>query len=231
MHPRPILKAASPALDLFNPPLPESSSSSSAPLPFTACTARSVFYSPHVHFPSTPGLTLTVGAAHSPGTYDRAPIAVSPNSCAMPARGDRVYGSPAAERVAPSGVGSYFHPRAFEACELEPVPALHPDLSSETDEWSSAEECASPTAASPESDVAVAVRVAGTPRFASSYSPAYPTPIPSTHTQAEFDHALSFLPHPPVLEKRRRSPGRRPRRPGCTFETDGAESESCLGGF
>ncbi|KAJ7045155.1 hypothetical protein C8F04DRAFT_1067890 [Mycena alexandri] len=219
MHPPPSILKASPEPDLFHPPLPESTSSN--PLPFTACTSR-VFYSPHVHFPSTPRLTF-IGATHSPGTYDRAPIAVSPNSCAMPERGGRVYGSPEQRCV-----GSYFHPRAFEACELEleqPVPLLHPDLSSETDEWST-EECLSPKSASPEPHVAV--RMAGTP---------YPTPIPSTHTQAEFDHALSFLPHPPVPEKRGRSPRRqsveRPRPPlkSVTFKVDDAESESCLDGF
>lgn len=219
MHTHPILKVPEP--DLFRPPLPESISSN--PLPFTSCTSR-VFYSPHVHFPSTPGLTF-IGATHSPGTYDRAPIAVLPNSCAMPKRGGRVYRSPSEER---RRVDNYFDPRAFEACELEveqPVPLLHPDLSSETDEWS--EECISPKSASPEPHVAV--RMAGTP---------YPTPIPSTHTQAEFAHALSFLPHPPGPEKRGRSPRRqsleRPRLRSLksdTFKADGAKSGGCLGGF
>ncbi|KAJ7696722.1 hypothetical protein B0H17DRAFT_874445, partial [Mycena rosella] len=136
-------------------------SSFSNPLPFAACSSRVMFSTPHVHFPSTPGLTLTADT-HSPGTYDRAPIAVSPNSCALPERGDRVYPTPSSPLK-----GSYFHPRAFEACETEPVPPLLPDLSSETDEW---EECLSPPQqSSPEPRVAV--RMQGTP---------YPTPIPST---------------------------------------------------
>ncbi|KAJ7146415.1 hypothetical protein C8R44DRAFT_898292 [Mycena epipterygia] len=208
MPPRPILKA------LPEPDLSKPESSISNPLPFAACSSR-VMFTPHVHFPSTPGLTFT-GNTHSPGTYDRAPIAVSPNSCALPERNGRVYRSAS---VPPKG--SYFHPRAFEACEAEAaeaaaeaesmsVPPLLPDLSSETDEW---DECISPQPASPE------------PR-------------------AEFDHALSFLPHPPALvpDKWRKAPAtgarhhERPRRRTAmersAFKepsTDG--SDGCLGGF
>ncbi|KAJ7447229.1 hypothetical protein FB451DRAFT_1103584 [Mycena latifolia] len=214
---RPILKAA-PQPDLTKPPLTESSSSN--PLPFAGCSSR-VMFTPHVHFPSTPGLTLTA-ETHSPGTYDRAPIAVSPNSCALPERGGRVYPTPSAPLQLK---GSYFHPRAFEACDPEPVPALLPDISSETDEW---EECVSPKSTSPEPRIAV--RMQGTP---------YPTPIPSTHSQAEFDHALSFLPYAPAPtrdpEKRRRSPhpGARYRerpRPSA-FSDPRTDCEGCLGGF
>ena len=46
----------------------------------------------HVHFPPTPGMvsaTVTV-PIHSPTSCDRAPIVVSPNSCALPERGGRV---------------------------------------------------------------------------------------------------------------------------------------------
>jgi hypothetical protein len=176
-------------------------------------------YSPHVHFPSTPRLAFT-GNTHSPGSYDRSCIAVSRNSCAMPERGGRVY-SPTSMRPRP--IGSYFHPRAFEACELDAtaVPALLHDLSSETDD----EECVSPKPTSPEPRVAV--RMQGTP---------YPTPMPirRTHSQEEFDHALSFLPHPPIsvpkrkLEKQRNS-SHRPRR-SVTFQ-DVADCDGCLGGF
>ncbi|KAJ7508430.1 hypothetical protein B0H11DRAFT_27805 [Mycena galericulata] len=225
MPPRPILKAL-PEPDLSKPGLPESAFSN--PLPFAACSSR-VIFSPHVHFPSTPGLTFT-GATHSPGSYDRAPIAVSPNSCALPERGGRVYRSSSV----PPPKGSYFHPRAFEACEAEPpvaVPALLPsDVSSETDEW---DECASPPqSVSPEPRVAVRMPVQGTPY--------YPTPIPSTHSQEEFDHALSFLPYPPVPmhlpEKRRNSSipryRERPRRSmDSGFTGLGADSDGCLGGF
>lgn len=39
-----------------------------------------------VHFPPSPSLTCTFDA-HSPLMYDRSPISVSPNSCALPERG------------------------------------------------------------------------------------------------------------------------------------------------
>lgn len=74
---------------------------------------------------------------HSPQTYDRKPIVVSPNSCGLPQRGDRKLYSPPAdfeverrERGRGRGhsgaagdhvKGSYFHPRAYEACEPEPL--------------------------------------------------------------------------------------------------------------
>ncbi|TCD63506.1 hypothetical protein EIP91_005339 [Steccherinum ochraceum] len=89
--------------------------------------------SPHVHFPPTPGLTST-HAVYSPTTYDRAPIIVSPNVCELPDRHDRMYSPPVAEfeiehiergRTKDRGnrnvKGSYFHPRAYEACEPEPT--------------------------------------------------------------------------------------------------------------
>ncbi|CAL1694702.1 unnamed protein product [Somion occarium] len=103
----------------------------SIPLPFAACGS---IFSPHVHFPPTPGLSET-HPAHSPQTYDRAPIVVSPNACLLPERHDRRVYSPTIEveierpqRGRPrsrtskhaSVKGSYFHPRAYEACEPEP---------------------------------------------------------------------------------------------------------------
>ena len=84
---------------------------------------------------------------HSPNTYDRAPIIVSPNSgcLELPKRGARKLHSPPADfdsdderrgrslsrepsrerddlSESPQGdvKGSYFHPRAYEACTLEP---------------------------------------------------------------------------------------------------------------
>jgi hypothetical protein len=43
-----------------------------------------------VHFPPSPSIASTY-ATHSSSVYDRAPIAVSPNVCALPERGDRTY--------------------------------------------------------------------------------------------------------------------------------------------
>ncbi|KAH9837372.1 uncharacterized protein C8Q71DRAFT_706633 [Rhodofomes roseus] len=144
--PRPILKR-----DSYPAPLAEE-------LPFTTCD---YILSPHVHFPPTPHMS-SLRFTHSPTTYDRAPIIVSPNGhLQLPKRGERKLHSPPAnfdnerrgrsrsrsssrERGgdSPEDVkGSYFHPRAFEACAPEPLevpttmldipspPILVPDLS------------------------------------------------------------------------------------------------------
>ncbi len=55
--------------------------------------------SPHVHFPPSASLTSTF-ITHSPNSYDRAAIIVSPNSLELPVRGDRVY-SPTSGRFRP----------------------------------------------------------------------------------------------------------------------------------
>ncbi|GJE97824.1 hypothetical protein PsYK624_140460 [Phanerochaete sordida] len=126
--PRPILKASR----IKHLTLP--------PLPFAACTGNPL-QSPHVHFPPTPCLVQSTHPAHSPRTYDRKPIVVSPNACDLPERAERrlPLRSPPADfelerpsrsrsrsRSPPDAgarepvLGSYFHPRAFEACTTEP---------------------------------------------------------------------------------------------------------------
>ena len=147
-QPRPILKR-----DSYPAPLADE-------LPYTTCD---YILSPHVHFPPTPNIA-SLRFTHSPTTYDRAPIVISPNSgcLQLPKRGARKLYSPPAgfdcerrgrtrtrstsrERdssESPEDVkGSYFHPRAFEACAPEPLnvptmtfeppspPGLVPDLS------------------------------------------------------------------------------------------------------
>ncbi|KAH8094748.1 hypothetical protein BXZ70DRAFT_896568 [Cristinia sonorae] len=103
-RPRPILKRD-----------PSPTKQTTAPLPFVTCGQ---IFSPHVHFPPTPGLTST-HTVYSPQTYDRAPILVSPNICEIPDRHQRRVqtSSSRGEHVK----GSYFHPRAYEACEPEPA--------------------------------------------------------------------------------------------------------------
>ncbi|KAJ3733686.1 hypothetical protein DFJ43DRAFT_1066264 [Lentinula guzmanii] len=51
--------------------------------------------SPHVHFPSSPGLTATY-TTHSPNSYDRGAIVVSPNPLELPSWGSRIF-SPGSE--------------------------------------------------------------------------------------------------------------------------------------
>lgn len=138
-RPRPILKR-----DSYPAPLADE-------LPFTMCD---YILSPHVHFPPTPNIA-SLRFTHSPTTYDRAPIVISPSSgcLQLPKRGARKLYSPPADfdgerrgrtrsrstscerdsSESPEDVkGSYFHPRAFEACAPEPinVPTTTLDLSS-----------------------------------------------------------------------------------------------------
>ncbi|KAI6102614.1 hypothetical protein EV401DRAFT_2023210 [Pisolithus croceorrhizus] len=125
MSPRPILK---PRLELptQEPPV--------EPFPFAACP--SLLRTPHVHFPPTPTLTSTF-TTHSSSAYDRTPVVVAPNTCALPGRHEReLFIDNNTERRGsepPSTThsrtrkqtpkGSYFHPRAYEACAPEPCPS------------------------------------------------------------------------------------------------------------
>jgi hypothetical protein len=93
-----------------------------------------------VHFPPSPA-TCTY-SAYSAAAYDRSPIVVGPNNCALPERGGRTY---TLEESQPRRGISYardFHPRALAfATSRSDLPQLIPDLSSESDEsdgWSPA---------------------------------------------------------------------------------------------
>ncbi|KAH8104357.1 hypothetical protein DFH11DRAFT_152329 [Phellopilus nigrolimitatus] len=74
-RPRPILK--------HSPAFSYSSSASPSPSPLGMGATRG----PAVHFPPHPAALACTYAAHSPDAYDRSPIAVAPNECALPARG------------------------------------------------------------------------------------------------------------------------------------------------
>ena len=63
--------------------------------PFPFALSSSVL-GPRVHFPPAPGLCQT-HLTHSPSIYDRAPIVVAPNDCALPARNERTYTPPSSE--------------------------------------------------------------------------------------------------------------------------------------
>ncbi|CAA7265003.1 unnamed protein product [Cyclocybe aegerita] len=115
MPPRPILKA-----------LPSPSLTGNSPLPFASSRIPSLD-SPHVHFPPTPSMAQ-MEITHSPFAYDRKPIVVAPNVCAMPARGERkVQGF--LEGYSSSSSGGYFQPRASECVEYaaayDPPPELY----------------------------------------------------------------------------------------------------------
>ncbi|KIM41766.1 hypothetical protein M413DRAFT_445003 [Hebeloma cylindrosporum] len=103
-----------------------------------------------VHFPPSPSLTRTF-TAHSAAAYDRSPIVVTPNSCALPERGcpGRTYlleeTDEAKSRPSryPRGIAYArdYHPRALAFASStngggssSMVPQLIPDMSSESEE-------------------------------------------------------------------------------------------------
>jgi len=210
--PRPILKTL-PQSDAFQP-------STSNALPFASC--HIVGFQPqfrHVHFPPTPTLTSTA-MTHSPFVYDRAPISVTPNACALPERGGRMY--PVRHERGSSDLrwnrdrastleepkGSYFHPRAFEVCEREhtPPPSLVSDISSSSSSSSSesdeseglqhSESMSNPIPPIPTAYHRGYYSTPHSPTTATFDSYTYP-PIPHTRSQKELDLAISFLPYPP----------------------------------
>jgi len=216
MSPRPILKSM-PGIETIT---------SSSPLPFASCPQ--VLHSPHVHFPPTPTLTTT-DITHSPFAYDRAPIVVSPNACALPERGGRVYfdATYVSEQDSVKELkGSYFHPRAFEVCEYEPVngnpsrkfcdasyhtpPSLTPDVSSESEE---SDNYVSPPLSSP------IPRISSKCSRNTSYSQHHQ--VIDTDHREEVGHTTTFQSYPPSLVKDKKKDGRRER-------SDGKKSRSGL---
>jgi hypothetical protein len=196
-----------------------------SPFPF----ATSPMPTAHVHFPPPPSLVST-HLTHSPHAYDRAPISVSPNECALPERNGRTYtpgpAKPQRRRACTPGpasasasssppaaqpaLGGYFYPHAGFSVHREPtgptlypIPGLVSDGSSESDE----------------SDV---VR----------------TPPEATHMRSARspDAVLAFLPHPPLppmdsrAREQRKKTSRRPRLVRSEFAQD-LELDGCLGGF
>ncbi|KAG6812014.1 hypothetical protein H0H92_004743 [Tricholoma furcatifolium] len=160
---------------------------------------------PHlaVHFPPSPSLTTHTFVAYSAAYYDRSPIEVSPNSCALPERGcpGRTY---TLDEQQPGGRARYhasrgLHPRAMQrqiedversmACSSA-LPPLIPDLSSESDESDSF--ASPPTDTYPPSSKHVLGLILPQDRF-SDYSSYDVDPYVSPITSA----ALAFLPHPP----------------------------------
>jgi hypothetical protein len=186
---------------------------------------------PHVHFPPTPALTST-HTTHSPFIYDRAPIVVSPNICALPERGGRMY-SPQTSPIPSLHTipnGSYFDPRAFDACEQEVLderfapfstPPLIPDLSSS----SSSEASDDPEAYN------YPPALSSIPTIAISPSQDFTYPLLHSHSPDELNAALCFLPHPPPPGKGRRKPKKHGM--GDCFQSVNSELaiDGCLGGF
>jgi hypothetical protein len=129
--PRPILKRSPSSV-----PSLSSAPQNDSELPFYGIQT--------VHFPPSPSLSRFYSAP----VYDRSPVVVSPNACALPERGcpGRTYTlddrnssacSQAPINFAPPPRGGHFHPRVFSqrpAQIPQHCPPLIPDLSSESEE-------------------------------------------------------------------------------------------------
>ncbi|KAG6836496.1 hypothetical protein H0H93_007525 [Arthromyces matolae] len=104
-----------------------------SPRPILKRSAQSLPHTQHaVHFPPSPSLTTHTFVAYSATAYDRSPIQVSPNSCALPERG-----CPGRTYTLDDPAGRGLHPRALAKQRLDhipPPPPLIPDLSSESDD-------------------------------------------------------------------------------------------------
>jgi len=213
---RPCLKHST---DL-DPPAPANS-----PLPFALCSA----FGPRVHFPPPQGLCQT-HLTHSASIYDRAPIVVLPNACALPARHERTYTpssehtSPKKQRPAHSAQGVALHPNAFStSAKAQPAPSdsagrvpllVHDLSSSESDE----------------SDIS------STPPDLKLYPSTGHPPISIVDGTADAV-TFAFLPHANEREKPRRERSRSRCRGGprsvrkSEFAVPELELDGCLGGF
>ncbi|KAJ3742960.1 hypothetical protein DFH05DRAFT_1536092 [Lentinula detonsa] len=131
VSPRPILKRS-----------PSTCHENDSELPFYGIQA--------VHFPPSPSLSRFYHA-HPSSIYDRSPIVVSTNACALPERGcpGRTYtldernlsASQQPTISAPPSRGGHLHPRALSQWPVQYLPngspqcpSLIPDLSSESEE-------------------------------------------------------------------------------------------------
>ena len=129
MSPRPILKRS------------EAAYQQSAPTPPRYPVLHSNSPSHAVHFPPSPTLTRTF-SAYSPSAYDRSPIVVSPNACALPERGcpGRTYTlDESASLTSPKAWnskvrnGRHLHPRAVAAYR-DPSPHIDDEADDDDEE-------------------------------------------------------------------------------------------------
>ena len=143
-----------------------------------------------VHFPPSPA-TCTY-SAYSAAAYDRSPIVVTPNNCALPERGGRTYTLDESQPRRGISYARDFHPRALAfASSRSALPQLIPDLSSESDEsdgWSAA-----PTASTTSYPTFGIHGLAGPP--SKSNSDVYGDAKVNGYTNCV--DALAFLPYPP----------------------------------
>lgn len=144
-----------------------------------------------VHFPPSPA-TCTY-SVHSAAAYDRSPIVVTPNNCALPERGGRTYTLDESQPRRGISYARDFHPRALAfASPRSALPQLIPDLSSESDEsdgWSAA-----PTSSTTPYPTFGIHGLAGPPSKCNSDVYGRDADVNGYTNRVD---ALSFLPYPP----------------------------------
>jgi hypothetical protein len=167
----------------------------------TSATLGSPTRAAKVHFPPSPRLS-TFQFTHSPQLYDRSPLVVQPNVCALPKRGERVYLADDYDSATQDDIirdsiplrEGYLPPECPREPSTYPPPSLDYPPSSghqESDE-SDSPPSTPPEPTSPSGTVLIvshAVDVLG----------------PSISRRRSDSEVLDFLPHPP-------SPGK-PKRP------------------
>jgi len=207
---------------------------------------------PHsVRFPSSPKLS-TVHFTHCPSSYDRTPITVLPNSCALPERNCRSY-SPGGG--SPSQQGQYqwgkeLHHSMFNRDRPDlslDSGLLPPPLSSDDGSSEDSDGLVSPppevilnsTSYIPPSQSHLHTDPLSHPPI--SQHPHYPYGAASSHGYVEgvpTDYSLSFLPHAPpascTTKKRSDKTGKHHRVSSASFNNTSwcsSDETSCLGGF
>ena len=233
-----------------DPPAPPNT-----PLPFALSSS---VLGPRVHFPPAPGLCQT-HLTHSPSIYDRAPIVVAPNDCALPARNERTYTPPSEcskkRRSATITTTTTAHGHGHGAAAT--APALHHHAFAESAKAHHHQATAGiisaasgVTPADPVGRVPVPPLVADLSSSESdesdvSSTPPVPNRFPSmghppiTIVDGNGDanaNALSFLPHANEREKPRKERSSRSRphsSPRSVRRSEFAvpELDGCLGGF
>ncbi|KAH8981455.1 hypothetical protein EDB86DRAFT_2834868 [Lactarius hatsudake] len=220
-----------------DPPAP----TNSPPLPFALSPSA---LAPRVHFPPSPGLCQT-HLTHSAAIYDRAPIVVLPNACAMPERNGRTFTPPSESCAArkrrstrAAAQGATLHPQAFAASSYA-TPAAAAAASSVPDPTGRSMPSLVPDLSSSESDES---DISSTPPLASHFPQMgqyqyHPPPISIVLDGAPdaAAAAFAFLPHANEREKPRRERSRSKTRGTRTTvrasEFALPELDGCLGGF
>lgn len=197
-------------------------------------TLGSSMRSARVHFPPSPRLS-TFQFTHSPQLYDRSPLVVQPNVCALPRRGERVYlvedydSAPQDDIIRDSIPLREGYLQPEHTCETPIYPYSLDDSSSSSSPES--DESDSPLSTPPDSTNCSATPLTVT----------HPMDLlgPSLSRIRSDSDVLGFLPHPPTPRKPKRPKrnlnGRcgEKRLSGYTFGEDSFSTsfEGCLGGF